>query len=140
MAEKETKSEITPEVSPDEYIESLKKALEEEKSKAVANLAGWQRAQADFVNYKRFVEQEKLETSKPFKYLILILLKLTLKRHLQLKLQRKQLTRYRELLVMAWLQIIFKLNLLKFHDGGETQIGKPIKRQIRCNVIYCNKM
>jgi molecular chaperone GrpE len=64
VVERDSVSELTPEISPDEYIESLKKALETEKAKAEANLAGWQRAQADFVNYKRFAEQEKLETSK----------------------------------------------------------------------------
>jgi molecular chaperone GrpE len=56
--------DISPEVNPDEYISSLKKAVEEEKARADANMAGWQRAQADFQNYKRFAEQEKLETSK----------------------------------------------------------------------------
>lgn len=64
MVEKEAKEEIIPESGPDENIESLKKALADEKAKAEANLAGWQRAQADFVNYKRFAEQEKLETGK----------------------------------------------------------------------------
>jgi molecular chaperone GrpE len=64
VAEKGTINEGTPEVSPEEYVASLKKALEQEKARAEANLAGWQRAQADFVNYKRFAEQEKLETSK----------------------------------------------------------------------------
>jgi molecular chaperone GrpE len=64
VVENDTTGEITPEVSPEEYIGSLKKALEEEKAKAETNLAGWQRAQADFVNYKRYVEQDKLETSK----------------------------------------------------------------------------
>jgi len=41
---------------------ALNKALEEEKVKAQANLAGWQRAQADYINYKRRVEQEREET------------------------------------------------------------------------------
>ena len=45
-------------------IETLRKALAEEKAKAEANLAGWQRAQADFTNYKRRSEQEKEETVK----------------------------------------------------------------------------
>lgn len=44
--------------------EELKKALAEEKSKCETNLAGWQRAQADFINYKRFAEQDKIETCK----------------------------------------------------------------------------
>jgi molecular chaperone GrpE len=64
VVEKDSLGEITPEISPDEYIASLKKALEEEKAKAEANRVGWQRAQADFINYKRFVEQEKMENSK----------------------------------------------------------------------------
>jgi molecular chaperone GrpE len=45
-------------------ISALKKALEEEKAKAEANLAGWKRAQADFINYKRRSEQEKEELAK----------------------------------------------------------------------------
>jgi molecular chaperone GrpE len=45
-------------------IESLKQALTEAKEKAEANLAGWQRAQADFINYKKRSEQEKQDLSK----------------------------------------------------------------------------
>jgi len=45
-------------------IEALKQSLAEEKAKAEANLANWQRAQADFINYKRRSEQEKEEISK----------------------------------------------------------------------------
>jgi molecular chaperone GrpE len=44
-----------------EEIESLKKALAEEKDKAEKYLTNWQRAQADFVNYKRRIEQERGE-------------------------------------------------------------------------------
>jgi len=44
--------------------EQLKKALNEEKTRAEANLTGWQRAQADFINYKRYAEQDKVETIK----------------------------------------------------------------------------
>ena len=46
-----------------EDIETLKKALAEEKVKVEANLAGWQRAQADFVNYRKRCEQEMEETT-----------------------------------------------------------------------------
>jgi molecular chaperone GrpE len=42
-------------------IAALQKALEEEKAKAAENLAGWQRAQADHINFKRRVEQEREE-------------------------------------------------------------------------------
>ena len=47
-----------------EDIEALKKALTEEKAKAEKYLESWKRAQADFVNYKRWSEQEKEETSR----------------------------------------------------------------------------
>jgi len=40
----------------------LKQALAEAQEKAEANLAGWQRAQADFVNYKRRAEREMKES------------------------------------------------------------------------------
>lgn len=49
------------EVEQGEDIESLNKALAEEKEKAEKYLANWQRAQADFVNYKRRNEQERSE-------------------------------------------------------------------------------
>jgi len=56
-------NESVPEIAA-ENIESLKQALAEEKARAEANLAGWQRAQADFINYKRRNEQERAEFSK----------------------------------------------------------------------------
>ena len=42
-----------------EDVKSLKKALDEERAKAEGYLANWQRAQADFINYKRRTEQER---------------------------------------------------------------------------------
>ncbi len=62
--EKEQTTKVEPEVTEKEDVETLKKALAEEKAKAEANLAGWQRAQADFINYKRRSEQEKQEISQ----------------------------------------------------------------------------
>ena len=44
--------------------ESLEQALAEEKEKAAANLAGWQRAQADFINYKKRSEREKADLGR----------------------------------------------------------------------------
>ncbi len=57
-------SEVEPEVTEVEDIEALKQALANEKAKAETNLASWQRAQADFINYKRRSEQEKEEIGK----------------------------------------------------------------------------
>jgi len=62
--EESSTKEAESEVAEIEDIEVLKQALVEEKKKAEANLAGWQRAQADFINYKRRSEQEKEEISK----------------------------------------------------------------------------
>ncbi len=57
-------NELEPEVAAVEDIEALRQALAEEKARAGTNLAGWQRAQADFINYKRRTEQEKEEIGK----------------------------------------------------------------------------
>ncbi|MCK4368670.1 MAG: nucleotide exchange factor GrpE [Dehalococcoidales bacterium] len=62
--EDEQNKEVEPEVAEIEDIETLKKILAEAKAKAEANLAGWQRAQADFINYKKRSEQEKGEIGK----------------------------------------------------------------------------
>ena len=51
--------EMEPGVAGAEDIETLKQALAEEKAKAEGYLANWQRTQADFVNYKRRIEQER---------------------------------------------------------------------------------
>lgn len=56
--------ESAPESAKTEDIESLKQALTEEQAKAEANLAGWQRAQADFINFKRRNEQEREEFAR----------------------------------------------------------------------------
>jgi molecular chaperone GrpE len=64
--------EVEPEVAEIEDVETLKKILAEAKAKAEANLAGWQRAQADFINYKKRSEQEKEELVK-FANAVLIL-------------------------------------------------------------------
>lgn len=42
-------------------ITELKKELEAAQCKAAENLGGWQRAQADFINYKKRCEQEKID-------------------------------------------------------------------------------
>ena len=66
MNEREAEEEFTEAGSEAiaEDVESLKQALAEEKEKAAANLAGWQRAQADFVNYKKRSEREKADLGK----------------------------------------------------------------------------
>jgi len=63
--EEKPKDRAQTDASPEvENIETLKKELAEAKARAEANLAGWQRAQADSVNYRKRFEQEKEETVK----------------------------------------------------------------------------
>ena len=57
-------SEVEPEVTEAEDTASLKQSLAEAKTTAEANLASWQRTQADFINYKRRTEQEKKEINQ----------------------------------------------------------------------------
>ena len=45
-------------------VESLKTLLEDERQKAQSFMASWQRAAADFQNYKRRVEEERSETAR----------------------------------------------------------------------------
>ncbi len=54
-------NEAEPEVDEVKEPETLEQALAEQKEKAEEYLANWQRAQADFVNYKRRTEQERQE-------------------------------------------------------------------------------
>jgi molecular chaperone GrpE len=45
-------------------LDDLKQALADAKAKAREYLEGWQRGQADFVNYKKRLEQDKTDTIK----------------------------------------------------------------------------
>lgn len=65
MAEEEKLPNDKPpqaKVEQTEDIEALEQALFEEKERSERYLANWQRAQADFINYKKRAEQEKKET------------------------------------------------------------------------------
>ncbi|MFC1939436.1 nucleotide exchange factor GrpE [Chloroflexota bacterium] len=67
MIQREPEEEQTvkfEEEAGEENIEALKGALAEEKQKAEDYLAKLQRAQADFINYKRRSEQDREETVK----------------------------------------------------------------------------
>jgi molecular chaperone GrpE len=56
--------EAEPETLEIEDVASLKQALAEEKGKAEDYLANWQRAQADFINYKRRTEQDRQDFNR----------------------------------------------------------------------------
>ena len=55
---------LKAEAAEAEDIEALKQALAEAREKAEANLAGWQRAHADLINYKRRSKQEREELGR----------------------------------------------------------------------------
>jgi molecular chaperone GrpE len=57
-------SETEPETLEIEDVETLKQALAEAKQKTEEYLANWQRAQADFINYKRRTEEERLDFNR----------------------------------------------------------------------------
>ncbi|MFA4835801.1 MAG: nucleotide exchange factor GrpE [Dehalococcoidia bacterium] len=63
MYEEALSEESSIGAEPDD-LEALQKALADEKEKAQKYLANWQRAQADFSNFKKRNEQEKAETIK----------------------------------------------------------------------------
>jgi len=54
-------TKIMPENSeqPQAEIEALQKQLEEAQARAAENLDGWQRSQAEFVNYKNRVQRDR---------------------------------------------------------------------------------
>jgi molecular chaperone GrpE len=56
------KGEDREEIAEPEDAESLKEALDEERTRAEGLLVNWQRVQADFINYKRRSEQEREES------------------------------------------------------------------------------
>ncbi|MFQ6019947.1 MAG: nucleotide exchange factor GrpE [Dehalococcoidia bacterium] len=68
MEESEERTEGDPppaaEAPAEESIESLKARLEEERAKAEKYLSNWQRAEADFANFKRRTEQERGENRR----------------------------------------------------------------------------
>jgi molecular chaperone GrpE len=53
--------EASVSVSPEEF-ENLKKELEETRTKANEYLDGWQRARAEFANYKKRVDRDQAQT------------------------------------------------------------------------------
>jgi molecular chaperone GrpE len=63
-SEEALNSEAEPDTVEIEDMESLKQALAEEKEKTEEYLANWQRAQADFINYKRRTEQERQDLNR----------------------------------------------------------------------------
>jgi molecular chaperone GrpE len=102
-------------------IEALKKALTEEKAKAEKYLDNWKRAQADFINYKRWSEQDKEEATR-FANSTLILNLLPVLDDLERALESVP----PRLAKLPWVEGI-RLILRKFQTSLEAQGLCPIK-------------
>ena len=63
-SEEALNSEAEPETLEIEDVESLKQSLAEAQQKSEEYLANWQRAQADFINYKRRTEEERQDFNR----------------------------------------------------------------------------
>lgn len=59
-----TQEESAPQDTEPKSLEELQQLLEEEKQRAESYYASWQRAAADFANYKRRTEQERGEAER----------------------------------------------------------------------------
>jgi len=59
-----TEASASFEAKPEVDAAALRSQFEEEKARAQQYLANWQRAQADFSNYKKRIEQERSEAVK----------------------------------------------------------------------------
>ena len=64
MQERGEITERPEELEPVVNIAALKQELIDSKAKAQEYLEGWQRGQADFVNYKKRLEQDKVDAVK----------------------------------------------------------------------------
>jgi molecular chaperone GrpE len=60
----ETSNPVNPTNSGEESPEELRRLLETARSEAAEQLKAWQRTQADFVNFRRRVEQERVDLVK----------------------------------------------------------------------------
>lgn len=63
LAPEETPAEVKPTEEVDE-LTALRQELEEQKAKAAEYLDGWQRARAEFANYKKRIEKEQEDMIK----------------------------------------------------------------------------
>lgn len=127
MTQKESEETLNSKAEPEtaevkeEDVEGLKQALAEEKKKAEDYLASWQRAQADFINYKRRAEQERLDFNR-FANANLILSLLPVLDDLELALSSMPNKSVKN----SWVEGV-KLVERKFKSALEAQGVTPIK-------------
>ncbi len=120
-----------------EDVESLTNALAEEKAKGEDYLANWQRTQADFVNYKRRVEQERNETTK-FANAMLVLNLLPVLDDLERALENVS-TKLAGLTWVEGIRLIYRKLQAALQGHGLTEIkalGQPFDPNLHEAVLY----
>ena len=141
--EKQERGEGAPAEDPAEApaepqtLEDAKALLQKEKEEAQRFLANWQRAEADFVNYKRRAEQERAETTRLANAALIINVLPVLD-----DLERALASLNIELAGLTWfdgIRLIHRKLQLVLESAGVTQIeaeGRPFDPRFHEAVMY----
>jgi len=120
-----------------ETLEAAKVLLQEEKEKAQRLLANWQRAEADFANYKRRIEQERAEAGRLANAALIINILPVLD-----DLERALTSLNIELAGLTWfdgIRLIYRKLQLVLESAGVSQIeaeGRPFDPRFHEAVMY----
>jgi molecular chaperone GrpE len=120
-----------------ETLEAAKALLQEEKEQAQRLLANWQRAEADFVNYKRRVEQERNEAKRLANAALIINILPVLD-----DLERALASLNIQLVGLTWfdgIRLIYRKLQLVLESAGVSQIeaeGQPFDPRFHEAVMY----
>jgi len=120
-----------------ETLEAARALLQEEKEKAQRLLANWQRAEADFVNYKRRVEQERNEAKRLANAALIINILPILD-----DLERALTSLNIEMAGLTWfdgIRLIYRKLQLVLESAGVSQIeaeGQPFDPRFHEAVMY----
>jgi molecular chaperone GrpE len=118
-------------------LEDAKALLEKEKEEAQRFLANWQRAEADFVNYKRRVEQERADATRLANAALIINVLPVLD-----DLERALASLDIRLVGLTWfdgIRLIYRKLLLVLESAGVSQIeaeGQPFDPRFHEAVMY----
>ena len=120
-----------------ETLEAAKALLQQEKEEAQRFLANWQRAEADFVNYKRRVEQERGEAMRIANAVLIINILPVLD-----DLERALTSLDIHLVGLTWfdgIRLIYRKLQLVLENAGVSQIeaeGQPFDPRFHEAVMY----
>jgi molecular chaperone GrpE len=120
-----------------ETLEAAKALLQQEKEEAQRFLANWQRAEADFVNYKRRVEQERSEAMRIANAALIINILPVLD-----DLERALASLNIRLVGLTWfdgIRLIYRKLQLVLENAGVSQIeaeGQPFDPRFHEAVMY----